>query len=78
MSRLSRLALNDEGFVFDPTTGDSFLANCTGLLLIRKLREGQDDQALVRALRAEFAVSAEDAERDVADFRSRLSAFGLL
>ena len=41
MSRLSRLALNEEGFVFDPATGDSFLANHCGLLIIRALGEGR-------------------------------------
>jgi len=77
MSRLSALAVNDEGFVFDPTTGDSFLANRCGLLILRVLGEGKDDKDAVRALTDEYDVTSEEAERDVADFREQLKAVGI-
>ena len=78
MSRLSRLALNDEGFVFDPTTGDSFLVNRCGLLILRALGEGKDDREIVKALTAEYEVEHEDLEREVADFRSQLKTLGIV
>ena len=77
MSKLSRLALNDEGFVFDPATGDSFLVNRCGMLILRALGEGRNDKDVVHALTEEYEVAEEDAERDVADFRSQLKSLGI-
>jgi PqqD family protein of HPr-rel-A system len=77
MSRLSRLALNDEGFVFDPATGDSFLVNRCGMLILRSLGEGKNDKDVFNALREEYEVAEEDAERDVADFRGQLKSLGI-
>jgi hypothetical protein len=77
MSKLSRLALNDEGFVFDPATGDSFLSNRSGMLILRALCDGKTDSETVHALTEVYEVSQEDAERDVADFRSQLKSIGI-
>ena len=38
MQRLRSLALNPDGFAFDPTTGESFTLNSTGLALLEALR----------------------------------------
>ena len=78
MSRLSQLALNDEGFVFDPATGDSFQVSETGLVILKALREGRSDEEIGRALSEKYEVEAVDALRDVADFRSSLKTFGWL
>ncbi len=78
MQRLSRLANNDEGFVFDPTAGVSFLINFSGCLILRLLGQGKDDQAVVNALTEKYGVAQEDAERDVSDFRGQLRSLGIL
>ena len=77
MARLSQLALNDEGFAFDPNTGDSFLVNGTGLAILRALREGNDQGAVAQALTEEYETTPEDARRDVDDCLGRLRTFGL-
>jgi len=74
----SRLALNDEGFAFDPTTGDSFMLNGTGLVILRGLREGKGNCEIAQALTSEYEVTPENAESDVADFLARLRSFGLV
>jgi PqqD family protein of HPr-rel-A system len=78
MQRLRSLALNPDGFAFDPTTGESFTVNPTGLVLLEGLREGQDPQALVARLVEDFDVSPDDAARDVDDFLEHLRAVRLL
>lgn len=77
MQKLSQLALNDEGFVFDPMTGDSYLVNETGLFILKGLRENHDEDEIARMLTEEYEVGLEDAERDVADFQGRLRTSGL-
>jgi hypothetical protein len=76
-SALSRLALSDEGFVFDPQTGDSYQISETAALVLRSLKEGRGDDEAAQRLVGAFEVSLEDAQRDVADFRARLKQFGL-
>ena len=77
MTRLAQLALNDDGFAFDPTTGDSYVINRTGLLILRALRENRGAGEVARMLMETYGLPAEEAERDVADFRERLKGFGL-
>ena len=59
MTRLARLALNEEGFVFDPATGDSFMVNRTGLLILAGLRDGRDVATVTRALLEAYEVDVE-------------------
>jgi len=77
MERLSQLALNDEGFAFDPSTGDSFLANSSALLIVKQLREGKDMKEVARVLVDKYCVDMEEASRDVADFWLRLKSLNL-
>ena len=77
MQKLSQLALNDEGFVFDPTTGDSFQVSMTGLVILKSLRDGKSDAETAQALAKKYAVDHETAARDIADFRAQLKTIGL-
>jgi len=78
MQKLSHLAINDEGFVFDPTSGDSFQVSQTGLLILSGLRAGKADEEIAQSLAEKYEVSLEDAQRDVADFRASLKNLGLV
>ncbi|WP_457568264.1 HPr-rel-A system PqqD family peptide chaperone [Desulfurobacterium sp.] len=78
MSRLNRLAISEEGFIFDPETGNSFTVNKTGLFILNLLKEGKDAEDVVEALTEEFEVDREEAMRDVADFLEQLRLLGLI
>lgn len=78
MEKLAQLALNDEGFAFDPTSGDSYQVNHVGLFILNGLREGKEDPEVAQMLTEEYEVSQEDANRDMADFSGRLKTFGLV
>lgn len=77
MRTLSQLALSDEGFVFDPNTGDSFQVSATGLFLLQALKDGRGDDEAAQMLTENYEVTLEEARRDCADFRSRLRNLGL-
>jgi len=69
---LSRLAVSESGFVFDPASGHNFTVNETGLVLLRLLlKEPRLDQIL-ETLRDEFDADPRDIERDVIEFVSAL------
>ncbi len=78
MSRFSQLAINDEGFVFDPSTGESFTVTQTGLVILKGLKEERDNQELSKLLTEEYEVSTQEAERDVIDFIQRLRTYNLM
>ena len=78
MPQLAHLAINDEGFVFDPTRGDSFQVSPTGLLILVALRSGKADEEIAHSLVENYEVSLEDAQRDVTDFRANLKHLGLM
>lgn len=72
MVSLHRLTLPVEGLAFDPSTGDSFMMNNSGARILQALQTGCSQEDIVRMLSEEYHIPAEDAERDVADFRGRL------
>ena len=78
MTRLSDLAVNDQGFAFDPTTGTSYTLNASAVLLLRGMRDGLDAPGLAARLGSEFAIDVARAARDVADFTRELRGQGLL
>jgi PqqD family protein of HPr-rel-A system len=76
--RLSHLTLKDDGFLFDPTTGDTYVANSTALFILRALQDGCDESRIVESLVESFDVTEGDARRDAADLLSRLKSWQLL
>lgn len=78
MQRLRSLALNPDGFAFDPTTGESFTLNGPGLAILEGLREGMSHGELVARLAERFEVGSDDASRDLDDFMDNLRSYRLL
>ena len=78
MQRLRSLALNPDGFAFDPTTGESYTLNGTGLIVLEGLREGLSPDEVAARLVERFEVSEEEASRDVDDFLDHLRTFRLV
>jgi hypothetical protein len=78
MKTLSKLAVNEDGFVFDPTTGNSFQVSLTGLIILRGLMEDNTDTDIVERLAIDYDVTINNALRDVSDFRGQLKTAGLL
>lgn len=78
MQKLSLLAINDEGFVFDPTSGDSFQVSQTGLFILNGMKTGKADEAIAQLLTENYEVTLEEARRDLADFRASLKNINLL
>ncbi len=72
---LQQLAINDSGFVFNPSNGQSFTANEVGLFLLRLLQQGYDMPALLATVCADFAVDEATAERDITEFLDQLRRF---
>jgi hypothetical protein len=70
---LSRLALSDTGFVFDPVSGDSFTLNQTGLALLRIFLRHRGILQVLEEVERDFEVDPLEAERDIHDFAVQLA-----
>ena len=77
MPRLFRLSLTNQGFAFDPATGESFVLNPTGATVLRGLQDGQNEGQLAQTLSQRFGISLDIAAHDIGEFLTRLSAFHL-
>lgn len=78
MASLSHLTVGADGMAFNPTTGDTFMVNKPGLVVLKVFQGGGGPEDAVRALTEIYDVTADQAHRDVVDFHGRLRSFGLL
>lgn len=78
VAKLKQLAINNDGFVFNPSCGDSYTVNRCGLAVMNGLREGKSADEISKKIAADFNISQQDAERDVNDFLNCLKNFRLL
>jgi Coenzyme PQQ synthesis protein D (PqqD) len=72
------LALNDSGFVFDPSTGDSFSTNAIGLEIIHMIKEGKTPKHIQSKIIEKYTVDTASVERDYCDFIKILKEYNLI
>jgi hypothetical protein len=78
-SKLTRnLAISESGFLFLPTTGETFTVNETGRLVLQAMQSGKSDAEVLQLIADEFDVDRTLAERDVQDFLAQLKQYKLL
>ncbi|HTB31812.1 MAG TPA: PqqD family protein [Bacteroidia bacterium] len=78
MKLKKNLALSDSGFVFDPSTGDSFSTNPIGLEIIRMLKEGKTANDIKSQIIKTYMTDDVSFEKDYYDFVNMLSKHNLV
>ncbi len=71
------IAISETGFIFNPLTGDSFSVNETGLFVLQKLKEEENEEKILKAFQEEFELDRNTAEIDLNDFLSMLKSYQL-
>jgi len=66
------IALSDSGFVFNPTTGDSFSTNPIGIEIIKLLKEGKSEEEVKKLLLKNYMTDEVTLEKDYYDFVNML------
>jgi len=78
MIRLHKnVALSDSGYVFDPTTGESYTLNPIGLEIVQMLRQNMTDDEIQGRILDRYQVDASSLERYYMDFIGSLVQFEL-
>jgi hypothetical protein len=72
------LAVSESGFVFLPTTGETFTVNEQGRFVILALQDGKNIGQIITSMAEEFESDAVTIQRDVDDFLGQLRQYQLL
>lgn len=72
------IAISDSGFIFNPSSGDSFSSNAIGLEIIHYLKAEKSTEEIIKIIAEKYAVESSTLEKDVQDFLQMLSTYQLI
>ncbi len=72
------IAVSESGFVFDPTTGDSFSLNRIGLEILEMLKQGKPDIEIIPGLLDKYEIDRASLDKYYYDFIAMLKYYQLL
>ena len=72
------IATSEEGFIFNPGTGDSFSTNPIGVDVIAQLKEDKPLEAIIDMICEKYDVDRNQFEKDLDDFEAQLRDYGIL
>jgi PqqD family protein of HPr-rel-A system len=78
MDKIKNLAISDTGFLFDPTTGNTYTLNETALLSLNLLKKNMSKEEILNTIIEQYEVEKDQAERDLTDLFIQLNELGLL
>jgi hypothetical protein len=62
------VAISESGFIFNPTTGDSFSTNPIGLEIIRMLKDDKSKDEIRKSILSKYITDESTFEKDYYDF----------
>lgn len=74
----SNLAISENGFLFLPSTGESFTLNPIGKEIVEGLKTNKTLEEISSQIVEDYDVEAATIERDLTDFLNQLKNFNLL
>lgn len=72
------IAISDSGFIFQPTTGETFTLNETGKTIFKYFQQKRNLDEIINSLLDEYEIDRLTLERDLEDFIFRLKSLNLL
>jgi hypothetical protein len=74
----SNLAVSDSGFLFLPSTGETFTLNMPGREIFKMIQSGKEYEELIEYVTGEYDVDNSSAEKDLNDFLGQLKNYNLI
>lgn len=71
------IALSDSGFVFNPSTGDSFSTNPIGMEIIKMLKENKTKEDIKKHILNTYMTDEVTFEKDYYDFTNMVTKLNL-
>ncbi len=74
----SNIAISDSGFIFHPSTGETFTVNPLGCEIINYLKEDLDFEEICTKITEEFEIDEQTVSKDLNDFLNQLKNFNIV
>jgi len=71
------IAISDSGFLFNPSTGDSYSLNPIGQEILKLLKDGNDDGQVIAHILNNYMTDQDAIEKDLYDFKNMLENYKL-
>ncbi len=78
MQLKKNIAISETGFLFNPTSGDSYSLNPIGKYILDLLQEGKDYETIKREILEDYITDEDTFEKDYYDFINMLKSFKLI
>jgi hypothetical protein len=78
MNKIDSIVINDNGFAFDPFTGETYTVNDLGITVLRLFRKKMHLVKIAEEISKEYQTSFESTYTDILEFRSQLRLYGLM
>ena len=72
------IAVSETGFVFDPTSGESYSINPVGQEILQQLKKGKSAEEIATAMTSEYEIDAASFDKYYYDFIGMLRQFQLI
>lgn len=72
------IAISDSGFLFNPTTGDSYSVNPIGQEILQLLQEDKSEDEITKTIVKQYMIDKNTVEKDLYDFLNMLRNFKLV
>ncbi len=77
MSINKNIAISDSGFLFNPSSGESFSVNQTGTEILNMIKEGKSDNEICEYFLSKYDTNANTFDKDLQDFKEMISQYQL-
>ena len=77
MKLKKNIATSETGFIFNPSTGDSFSVNPIGAEILTYLKNDLTNQEIIAAICEKYDVELSLFEKDLDDFTSQLKEYSI-
>jgi len=74
----SNIAISENGFMFDPYSGDSYSLNPTAVEIIKLLKEGKSNDEIIAYFIQKYDVDQFTFEQNLYDFLAMLGHYDLI
>jgi hypothetical protein len=75
---IKNLAMSDNGFIFDQTTGYSYNTNELGFYILKLLHDGLSKQEIIQKILTEYEVSEDHVNHDFDYYLMQMAALKLI
>ncbi len=72
------IAISESGFLFNPSTGDSYSVNPIGQDILKLLKDGKDDAQVIAHVLNNYMTDQNAVEKDLYDFKNMLETYKLI